>query len=236
MTILFITVAAVSRHPGHPRHRVHEALAVASRVRLLDVLRSSGRALNAAELARRCGIHVSTVRFHLRILNEAGLVRGAAEQTRGPGRPPLLYTATNADAADSADYRTLATMLAAHWGGGSTERAESAERAGYTAAAEQIGSPPRRRPSVDEAMERVAAMFADLGFAPEVDRDGENRRLQLHACPFRAVAIEHPEVVCSLHLGLLKGALAVLDAPATVGSLMPFVEPDLCLAVVTPTP
>ena len=71
--------------PEHTR-QMHEALAVASRVQLLDVLRTSGRALDVGELARFCGLHISTVRFHLRILNEAGLVHRGPEPARAPAR------------------------------------------------------------------------------------------------------------------------------------------------------
>jgi len=216
---------------------MHEALAVASRVQLLDVLRTSGRPLSVGELARSCGLHISTVRFHLRILNEDGLVHRGPEPAHRRGRPRLLYTATTTPEIAPPDrYQALATMLAAHWAATPVERAQRAEHAGYAAATEQLGPPPALGPTVDEALSQVAATFADLGFAPELSRQGDDRRLELRACPFRAVAVEHPEVVCSLHLGLLRGALAASNAPATTSALMPFVEPDLCLALITPTP
>jgi predicted ArsR family transcriptional regulator len=37
-------------------------------------------------------------------------------------------------------------------------------------------------------------------------------------------------VVCSIHLGLMQGMLAELDAPIDTDRLDPFVEPDLCVA------
>lgn len=80
------------------RHTAHEALAVISRVRLLDALRASKRALDARELAEACGLHVSTVRFHLEILAAAGLVRSQSEPAHRRGRPRLLYTPASAGA------------------------------------------------------------------------------------------------------------------------------------------
>jgi len=37
-------------------------------------------------------------------------------------------------------------------------------------------------------------------------------------------------VVCSVHLGLLRGTLDRLGTPATAARLLPFIESDLCLA------
>ena len=37
-------------------------------------------------------------------------------------------------------------------------------------------------------------------------------------------------MVCSVHLGLLRGTLDRLGTPKTTARLLPFVQPDLCLA------
>ena len=58
-------------------------------------------------------------------------------------------------------------------------------------------------------------------------------RLCLRQCPFREVAEHHQDVICSLHLGLMRGALARMRAPVTAERLDPFVEPSLCVARLT---
>lgn len=78
-------------------------------------------------------------------------------------------------------------------------------------------------------------MFAELGFDPELAGDETDRQIRLRACPFRDAARANPEVVCSVHLGLLRGTLTRLGAPPTTTRLLPFVEPELCLAQLTPT-
>jgi len=40
-------------------------------------------------------------------------------------------------------------------------------------------------------------------------------------------------VICSLHLGLMRGALERMRAPVTADRLDPFVEPSLCVARLT---
>jgi predicted ArsR family transcriptional regulator len=58
--------------------------------------------------------------------------------------------------------------------------------------------------------------------------------IELHACPFRSVAERHPDVVCSLHLGLIRGALEGMTPQPTTTSLTPFLRPGVCLARIEP--
>lgn len=60
--------------------------------------------------------------------------------------------------------------------------------------------------------------------------------IPLRHCPFQNLAEQHGEVICSVHLGLMQGALTAMRAPVTVDRLDPFVEPDLCVAHLAPAP
>lgn len=223
------------------RNRLHGALAAASRLRLLDALRAGDRALDARELATTCALHLNTVRFHLQILSEAGLVSSEPDSSGSRGRPRLLYTPTSAGSTalgsgEPAGYQLLATVLAAHWADTPAERAQRAERAGRAMAQRQgLAARSATRVTTEDAVTQVGALFAELGFEPEPAREGDELQLRLHACPFRVVALEHPEVVCSMHLGLLRGALEEMGAPPTTSSLTPFVQPHLCVARITPS-
>jgi len=95
-------------------------------------------------------------------------------------------------------------------------------------------SPPYRRPDAGEAIEKLAAVMAELGFAPQTEADGPQYRLRLHECPFLEVARQHQDVVCSLHLGLMQGALAQMRAPVSATRLEPFAEPSVCVAHLRP--
>jgi predicted ArsR family transcriptional regulator len=219
------------------RERTHGALAVTSRVRLLEALRAADGPLDARELAGACRLHVSTVRFHLEVLTRAGLVRSEPERGGRRGRPRRLYSSASGagGVTTSVHYQLLARALAAHWAGTPGERAQSAERAGYAVASEhRLGGRARSGMTAAEAVARISGLFAELGFDPDVATEGEELELRLHTCPFQEVAAEHPEVVCALHLGLLRGALDGLDAPAAVRELRPFVGPHLCVARITP--
>lgn len=66
--------------------------------------------------------------------------------------------------------------------------------------------------------------------------DGAPRRIRLRHCPFLELAEERGELVCSLHLGLMQGALAELGAPLTATGLEPFATADSCLAHLAAAP
>ena len=210
--------------------KTHKALGDVSRFRILEELRVRGR-LDSRELGRRVGLHPNTVRSHVEQLIEAGLVKTVIAAPSGRGRPRVLYEADPDSApAQHGGYRLLAQILASYLA--STDRpqavAESAGRAWGSYLTER--PPPFTGVSADEATARVVALFAELGFMPEAVADGAERKILLHRCPFRAVAESNQQVVCAVHLGMLKGALAEMGAPLEATGLDPFVEPALCVA------
>jgi predicted ArsR family transcriptional regulator len=210
------------------------ALASPQRRRLLDLLRVAAAPRDAHELAAATGLHVSTVRFHLDLLLRAGLVAGRSQPRATAGRPRIAYTAVSQR--EPGGYPALTRLLAANLADTPEERAARAERAGMSWATELTAEADQ--PSgvdAEQAARTVTGMFAELGFDPELAGDETDRQIRLRACPFRDAARANPEVVCSVHLGLLRGALDRLGAPPTTTRLLPFVEPELCLARLIPT-
>ncbi|CAM5313053.1 hypothetical protein SAVIM338S_00631 [Streptomyces avidinii] len=197
---------------------VHRALAVPSRRRLLALLRESDGAPGAAELSAATGLSVATVRHHLTALTAAGLVRACARPgPPGPGRPPLGWRPVPRAEPAEAPYRELACALAtalADHGGTAPAAARAAGRAWGIALAV---------PGADPAGQ-VVALAARLGFGPEPREGG---RVLLHDCPYRAMARERPEVVCSVHQGMIDG---LLEGTGTSAVLRPFLSPGLCSA------
>ena len=98
------------------------------------------------------------------------------------------------------------------------------------------GLDPRGDVGEREAAQVVTGLFAELGFDPELTVNEQGRQVWLRGCPFRDAARANPEVVCSVHLGLLRGILSRLGASSTTARLTPFVEPELCLAHLGPVP
>jgi predicted ArsR family transcriptional regulator len=234
----------------------HKALAGVSRVAILEVLRAVPGTQDVQTIAAQVGLHTNTVRTHLDQLVEAGLVEGSIEVRTTPGRPRALFrVSASAPAAEVDSYKLLAGILASTIDAGApvpgvpapgTAAAEAGRRWGRTV----VASDGPAHGSVDAAhgVERIVALLDEVGFAPRIsarslpdpssqDGDGPGVHgtvIELHRCPFRDVAIEHSDVVCGVHLGLMQGALEQMGAPSTSIRLEPFVRPGLCLAHVSP--
>jgi len=207
----------------------YAALGARSRRRLLQLLRAADGPIGAVELAASVGLHVTTVRSHLRVLEAAGLVVRTVSPRTGPGRPPQSYAPTGAKDEYRDAHRELADLLAGALGTGGAEGRGQAEKAGRRWAEREV--PAAGELSWKEAVEGVGELFARVGFAPRrIGSDGY--RVALEACPFRDVARAHPDIVCTLHLGLMREALARQGRPELAESarLQPFVAPELCMA------
>lgn len=206
----------------------HVALAVVSRRRLLEVLQFTDEPLDAAALAQAVGLHVTTARFHLDVLERAGLVRRTVERGGQPGRPRQLYSIVAVPEAGEG-HRQLAGVLASALAAEPDTGPRGAEQAGRRWAADQL--PVDAGLSWEEGVRQVGELFARLGFSPRMVDGGQQRHLELHSCPFRDLARTYPHIVCTAHLGLLRGALDQLRLPvAEQAELRPFVEPNLCIA------
>jgi len=207
-----------------------------SRADVLDMLRAADGPLGVREVAQRMGLHTNTARFHLEALVEAGLAVREAEERETPGRPRIGYRAAADGPGGRRRYRLLAEMLTSMIAGTMPDPGGAAEAAGREWGAYLTEQPPPyQRLTAEEAIAKLAVIMEELGFAPlaETGPSSGQYRLCLRQCPFREVAQDHQDVICSLHLGLMRGALARMRAPVTAERLDPFVEPSLCVARLT---
>jgi predicted ArsR family transcriptional regulator len=213
-----------------PSIKTHKALADVSRLRILEELRGQG-GLDSRELGRLVGLHPNTVRSHVDQLIEAGLVRAVSAPASGRGRPRVLYEAiADSTSVQQGGYRLLAQILASYLA--TTDEPQAvAEGAGHAWGSYLTDKPqPFSGISADQATRQVVELFDELGFMPEAVEESGERKILLHRCPFREVAESNQHVVCAVHLGMLKGALAEMGAPLQATRLEPFVKPTLCIA------
>lgn len=207
-----------------------------SRARVLRVLREAGDAVDARHVAERTGLHRNTARFHLDGLVDAGLAGRETETRTRPGRPRMVYRATVTDAPGGRrSYRLLAEMLTSVVTHTVPDPARAAVAAGEAWGRYLAERPvPTRRIDAEEGIRRLTAVLEDAGFAPgaveDTDARADGRVIPLQHCPFLEVAEQDRDVVCSLHLGLMRGVLEQVRAPLEADRLEPFVEPSLCLA------
>lgn len=228
---------SITGHPTSGRSGLsqHQALASASRMAVLELLRRRAQPLGVGEIAQHVGLHQNTVRSHLDLLVGSGYAMRRSEAPSGPGRPRVVYEATAAPEGDNS-YRLLAEVLLQHL----VTSCERPGQAGVQAGRSWAGWPGRGQhgneaatanltPPVgeDAAIFAVVRMLGDIGFAPELSADGTS--IYMHRCPFRELAESHPDVVCGAHLGMIQGALAELGAAVSATRILPLVEADLCI-------
>lgn len=207
-----------------------------SRAEVLRALQSAAVPLGVEELSRIVGLHANTVRFHLEGLSELGLVRAGREPDpapgRGPGRPRTTYEATTlALRAGPRNYGLLAAALASSLASQAADPVGAARHSGNAwgrTLAEPV--PARFTSSGTAARRQLLDVLDQMGFYPEPHPKRQPREIKIHNCPFREVAEANPEVVCAIHLGMMQGLVAALDAPFEVSRLDPFVTPGMCVA------
>lgn len=210
-------------HPGR------DTMRAGRRDDVLRLLRELDRPASIAEVASRLGIHANTARFHLDNLARLGQVRRADPDQRGPGRPPLMFAAVHGmDPTGPRAYQVLAQALLTELASGPdpARRATDAGRAWATQLARSV-------PDQGQPVAHLLELLEELGFAPELTAPAEPDSpgsIALHHCPFLELATSDPEVVCPVHLGLMRGVLESWRAPVRVKRLQPFVRPDLCVA------
>jgi predicted ArsR family transcriptional regulator len=203
-----------------------------SRSAILEVLAEQAEPVTQAAVTHLVGLHPNTVRDHLEALVRLGLARRDRAEPSGRGRPAWLYQATGSEPGGT-EYAGLAAALAA-----TIARTSAAPREAATHAGEEWGHELARdrgaaASPAEAARAQVVDLLDDLGFAPESDAD-RPEQVRLTRCPLLAAAHRHPEVVCGVHLGIVRGALEEYGADPAGSDLLPFAEPGACRLVVPP--
>lgn len=217
---------------GKRRELTYKALADPTRRHLLRLLDDAETPLEVSVLADQTGLHRNTVRDHLEMLRRAGLVSRTAEDRSRPGRPKMLYSAAPMETRSPGfeGYRFLAEVLASYMQANMSEPGKIAEEAGRAWGRYLVERPqPFAEPDSSQVVDQIVTALAELGFSPEETTRKEGFNVKLHDCPFREVARARTDVVCGVHLGILRGMAEELGGAATITDLKPFVEPSLCL-------
>ena len=214
-----------------PAPRPVASLPTASRAAaaVLELLEAQEGPTTVADLAQQAGQHPNTIREHLDTLVEEGLARRERASTEGRGRPSWLYAALP-PREPAPEYAGLATALAMQIARSSKAPREDALEAGAAWGAD-LASRTDEPATPAGARLGVVELLETLGFDPAAD--ARTTHVRLRQCPLLEAAKAQPEVVCSVHLGLVRGALERWDTRSDATSLEPFAEPGACLLHLT---
>lgn len=170
---------------------------------LYDLVVEAAEPITRDQAAARLGIPRSTATFHLTRLVEAGMVQATFAKLTGrtgpgSGRPAKLYAPATEEIAASVPPR--------HYDLAARVLADAVERSAATGSPVtktlQLSAAAAGRDLAADALSLLDVLRTN-GFRPHLD---ENARVVLGNCPFHRLVEDHPEIVCTLNLHLLRGA------------------------------
>jgi predicted ArsR family transcriptional regulator len=191
-------------------------------------LARSPRPLTTSEIADTLDLHANTVRPHLERMRDAGLLAVEVAGRGDVGRPQHRYSL--AESAPSLGLEppvlpVLARMVLS-----------LAERLGADRAdAEAVGVSEGRDRALayrdaPSSLEAVVSDLDRLGFDPVVSDDPADPDAAVVGfanCPFGDLAQRHPELVCSLHRGIVAGFVETMG-DTTVSQFCTVVDRTPC--------
>ncbi|WP_162564213.1 MULTISPECIES: helix-turn-helix domain-containing protein [Microbacterium] len=184
------------------------------RLQLLQAIqRVPGR--RAGELASECGIPLNTVRDHLRVLEDEGLIRSETVQVGVRGRPPVVFH----------PVRESATSEAA-----SARVAGAAER-GRMLRAVTGAAAPVLDPGAVRQLDVLYEHLDDAGLDPAVDEGSLS--FDLAPCRYHDMIDEDRALVCGVHARLVQDVLRHTEGPLEMERLEPFVTAHRCRLMLT---
>jgi predicted ArsR family transcriptional regulator len=215
---------------GAPRLAVLKALGDNTRYAIYLELARSPRPLATAEIAETLDLHPNTVRPHLERMREVGLLEVETDARGTVGRPQHRYSVA-ADAPtlglEPATFPVLSRMLVrltAIAGVGSGEAVDAGREQGELDA---LGATLPADGDKHVCLHALVARLDALGFDPAVVDDDGQATVAFTHCPFRELAETHPDVVCSLHRGLVEGFVDALGG-ARVDAFHPLTDRTPC--------
>jgi predicted ArsR family transcriptional regulator len=168
------------------------------------------------EIADSFNIHPNVARLHLSKLEDVNMLVSETKKTGKGGRPSRLYRLSD-DVIQLnfpyRDYQLLAniamqTMLTLGEEGkkalyltGKRFGAELIEQ--EIAAQHQVSE----ELSFDQKLNIIKSAATMAGFYPDFEANEEHTKVyfEIFNCPFKEVALEHKDTVCSMHFQFLKG-------------------------------
>jgi predicted ArsR family transcriptional regulator len=186
-----------------PRLELLKALGDNTRYAIYLELARAPKPLATAEIAETLELHPNTVRPHLERMRDVGLLEVTTDAQGAVGRPQHRYSLA-ADAPslgfEPPAFPALAQMLLRLAASAGLPAADAVE-AGREHGALDASRPDRTGP----CEVALTAELAVLGFDPESVLEDGALTVAFTRCPFRELAEANPDLVCSLHRGLVEG-------------------------------
>ncbi|MEM2843326.1 MAG: ArsR family transcriptional regulator [Candidatus Bathyarchaeia archaeon] len=204
--------------------QTYKALANRARVEILQLLYK--RPMSVEEIAEEVKLQPITVRHHLRILEEAGLIIQKEYRVGKAGRPSMKYEVSREISPLSfpkRQYLTLSNFIikVANLLLGEKKAIEFFKKVGFEMGLNAMRKIEAKYDVKEWTAEAFKEFFAEkylreAGSEPEVIEAGKTKIVyRLHNCIFFELAVDKPEIVCDiLHEGFNKGVSCGLNGKA----------------------
>lgn len=216
---------AADVRPAAARLEILKTLGDNTRYAIYLEMARSPRPLATAEIAETLDLHPNTVRPHLERMRDLGLVEVTAAATGAVGRPQHRYAI--ADDAPSLGleppvFPLLARVLLAGAAAGGLDPDDLADAGRDQGVAAAAAVQPAL--ACADALEKE---LSGLGFDPARVDDADDVTIAFTHCPFRELAEAHPDLVCSMHRGMVEGFVGA-RGDAEVTRFHPLVDRSPC--------
>jgi predicted ArsR family transcriptional regulator len=245
-TLYSVETSPIVKRSQEPRLGPLPSAQIVNRVRNLSKARARILELVAngpctvSSLAMLTGQHENTIREHLDALVDEDLTikYQSAEHLRG--RPAWFYRLSDdRDQVRTGEYAGLASALAGSIARSSAHPGDDAIEAGRAWARELVRH-SELKPVVNHGQlakvsaiatrRKVISLLNRLGFAPK--QNAGLTKNKLTRCPLLDATRQYPDIICNVHLGIVRGALSEFGATSTEidkADLQPFSEPGACI-------
>jgi predicted ArsR family transcriptional regulator len=197
-----------NRTVPRPTHAYH-GLSQPSRLLIAYVvMRRPG--LGLEELSEHTGLHENTVREHIGVLVDEGILRSEVHHRGTRGRPRAIFFAVDADDDSPVAQRRVDDAI---------QRGDLLRRVVAMDAGDLD----------DTALHQLDALYEHLdgvGLGPEIDE--RQLTVDLKPCRFHALMDSQPEAICQVHETLIRDVLRRAGGPIEVDRLHPLVTPHDC--------
>lgn len=197
---------------------------------ILTLIRRKKMPVRVQAVANELRLHENTVREHLDGLVLSHHARRISIPSIGRGRPSYGYEALNDFISqvepEAREYASLAMVLAKQ-----LALTKGNTKANAVSAGEEWAK-VFRSSDIDSSLrplqvrKRLIEVLTSLGFSPK--SHSRKNLIRLETCPLLAAAREEPDVICSVHLGLIRGLVAQSGMKAGDVKLTQFAERGSC--------
>jgi predicted ArsR family transcriptional regulator len=168
------------------------------------------------EIADNFEIHPNVARLHLSKLEDVNMLVSETKKTGKGGRPSRLYRLSEDVIQLNFPYRdyqllskiAMTTMMSL---GEEGKKALylTGKRLGMELIEQEMAGHHHHVEDLtfEQKLNIVKGAATIAGFYPEFESNEEQTKIyfQIFNCPFKEVAMEHPETVCTMHVEFLKG-------------------------------